>query len=158
MKQLLNNIQTRLKTEIPTLFVDEDWGQLDYFMPAAPVKYPCALIHVGNIRYQTLGHKLQHGVATVVITVADVKFTNTSSNAPLLQKQQAWKVYDTILAVYQALQDGHRPPHRPLVRSPAHKWCVEKTMTALAFSTSISKPPLGTTVPCSLATSKNLSL
>lgn len=82
MKQLLNNIQTRLKTEIPTLFVDEDWGQLDYFMPAAPVKYPCALIHVGNIRYQTLGHKLQHGVATVVITVADVKFTNTSSNAP----------------------------------------------------------------------------
>jgi len=104
MKQLLNNIQTRLKTEIPTLFVDEDWGQLDYFMPAAPVKYPCALIHVGNIRYQTLGHKLQHGVATVVITVADVKFTNTSSNAPLLQKQQAWKVYDTILAVYQALQ------------------------------------------------------
>lgn len=104
MKQLLNDIQARLKTEIPTLFVDEDWGQLDYFMPSAPVKYPCALINIAAIDYQTLGRKLQHAVATVVITVADVKFTNTSSNAPVLQKQNAWKVYDTILGIYQVLQ------------------------------------------------------
>lgn len=104
MKKLLEDIQKRLQCEIPALkYIDEDWGQLDYFMPNAPVKYPCALINISNINYSNQGKLVQHGLGNIVITIADIKLTNTSSQAPVLQKQAAWKVFDTIEAVHIAL-------------------------------------------------------
>ncbi|ODS78568.1 MAG: hypothetical protein ABS44_21705 [Chryseobacterium sp. SCN 40-13] len=104
MKQLLTDIQNRLQAAVPALkYIDEDWGQMDYFMPNAPVKFPCALINIGSVNYSNEGKGVQLGMATVVITVADIKLSNTSSQAPVLQKQAAWKVFETIGAVHAAL-------------------------------------------------------
>jgi hypothetical protein len=104
MKTILQDIQNRLSAEIPTLkYIDEDWGQLDYFMPAPPVKFPCALININNVVYSNQGALIQQGLATITITVCDVKLTNTSTQAPIMQKQNAWKVYDTINSVVKAL-------------------------------------------------------
>jgi hypothetical protein len=123
MKQLLTDIQTRLQAYVPQLaYIDEDWGQMDYYSVAQPVKFPCALINIGTIVYTDQGKGVQTGIGTVIITVADIKLTNSSANAPLLQKQAAWKVYDTIQSVHQALHGWTGSPfYGPLTRTQLHR-------------------------------------
>lgn len=117
MKQLLTDIQNRLKTVTALKYIDEDWGQLDYFNVAQPVKYPCALINIASVQYSNMAKKVQQGLGTVVITIADLKLANSSANAPQLQKQAAWKVFDIIADVYKALHGWNGASHYgPLTR------------------------------------------
>lgn len=111
MKTLLTDIQNRLLTEPSLKYIDEDWGQLDYYMPAAPVKYPCALININTAQYSNDGQLVQEGLITVVITVADIKLSNSSGKAPQLQKQAAWKVFDTLENVYKLLHGWSGSAH-----------------------------------------------
>lgn len=118
MKQLLCDIQNRLLTLSLLKHVDEDWGQLDYYLPNAPVKFPCALININSVQYSNAGELMQYGLVSVVITVADVKLSNSSGKAPQLQKQAAWKVYDAIEAVVKALHGwAGSPGYSALVRT-----------------------------------------
>ena len=118
MKQLLTDIQNRLMTINTLKYVDEDWGQMDYYMPHAPVKFPCALININNVQYSNAGDLLQFGLVNIVITVADIKLSNSSGKAPQLQKQAAWKVYDTIKAVVKVLHGWSGSAHyNPLSRT-----------------------------------------
>lgn len=112
MKQLLIDIQNRLTAIVTTLkYVDEDWGQLDYYNVAQPVKYPCSLININTASYSNEGNLVQQGLINVIITVCDVKLTNTSGSAPQLQKQAAWKVYDIIDAIVKALHGWAGSPN-----------------------------------------------
>lgn len=123
MKQLLTDIQNRLQAYVPQLaYIDEDWGQMDYYAVGQPVKFPCALINIGTIAYSDQGKGVQTGIGTVIITVADIKLANSSSNAPLLLKQTAWKVYDTIQAIHQVLHGWAGSPfYGPLTRTQVHR-------------------------------------
>lgn len=79
MKQLLIDIQNRLQATVPALkYNDEDWGQLDYYNVAQPVKYPCALINISSITWSNQGDFVQQGLVSITITVCDVKLANTS--------------------------------------------------------------------------------
>jgi hypothetical protein len=115
MKTVLENIQNRLSTVSELKYIDENWGQLDDYDNFAPVKYPCALIEIGSIEFSHLGMdkkaiamNRQMGSASIVISIATVKLTQTSFNAPKSQKDIAWAIWDILDNVHKSLH-GYRP-------------------------------------------------
>ena len=46
MKNSLESIQQLLQAIEGLKYVDEDWGQLDYYSPNFPVQWPCVLIRI----------------------------------------------------------------------------------------------------------------
>ena len=110
MKQILQNIQNRL-VEIPELkYIDEDWGQIDYYSPNIPVKWPCCLIDIQSGQFSNISKDIskspkdrQNGIFSVKITIADMRLTNTSHLAPQQQKDNAWAVFEIIEKVHQKL-------------------------------------------------------
>ena len=104
MKELLEAIQKRITEKVTTLkYIDEDWGQLDYYSNNPPVQWPCCLIDYGTIAWKNLGGKQQQGTATIILYVANLKLTNTSSKAPTTQRTQAWQIQDIIQQVHQCV-------------------------------------------------------
>jgi hypothetical protein len=112
MKTVLNNILDRLTAEIPALkYADENWGQLDYFGPQHPVKYPCALADIDSAQWSDLGNLCQTGAAQVRITIADLKLGNTSKGAPASQRQKAFEIIDLMTNLHRALHGWSPAPH-----------------------------------------------
>jgi hypothetical protein len=104
MKEFLLAIQARLIDQVPALkYIDENWGQLEYYGPNPPVKWPCSLIDVQQILWDNTGKKQQNGTGTLIIDVANIRLTNTSGRAPASQRNQAFEIHDIIQAVHQAL-------------------------------------------------------
>lgn len=104
MKQLLTDIQTRLIAKVTALkYVDEDWGQLDFYSPNPPVKFPAAVIDCINATYTDEGKLVQLGRVQVRIRIADQKLSNTSGNAPSSQKSNAFAIYTTLASIHAAL-------------------------------------------------------
>ena len=110
MKVVLQNIQDIL-TAIPELrYIDEDWGQLDDYSPNPPTQFPLALIDIGNLQYSDIGkdrsatpQNRQMATGTIVISIANLKLTNTSGKAPQTQKNQAWSIWDIIQGIHEKL-------------------------------------------------------
>ncbi|WP_346236142.1 hypothetical protein ABDK00_016955 [Niabella insulamsoli] len=112
MDILIKDIQNRLSAEIPALkYVDEDWGQLDDYSPNPPVKWPCALIDINHVLYSNAGRHSQLGEATITISVADIKLTNSSSKAPAGQKQKQTDYLQLIKSIHIALHGWHGHNH-----------------------------------------------
>jgi len=114
MKEVIQNIQTQLAKVSKLKYVDEDWGQLDYYSPNHPVKWPCALIDIQAAQFEDKGWDRrtnsypQTGEAMVSITVANLKLTNTSKLAPQSQKDAGWSIWELIEEAHQMVQ-GFRP-------------------------------------------------
>ena len=113
MKTLLQNIQNKLSEVIELKYIDEDWGQLNMYQP--PVKWPCCLIDISDINFSNLGidrtatpQNRQLGKATVKLTLANLKLTNTSMQAPQAQKDQAWLIWDLAQKIHQKM-NGFTP-------------------------------------------------
>ncbi|GAA4156689.1 hypothetical protein GCM10022217_15940 [Chryseobacterium ginsenosidimutans] len=99
METLLTNIQNKIAEITGIKYVDEDWGQLDYYSPNVPVQFPCCLIDLNDGDFSNIGQDLtknprnrQNGKLTVRLTLANVKLTNTSFKAPQSQKDKAWVI------------------------------------------------------------------
>lgn len=109
-KEVLQNIQNKLET-IPALrYVDEDWGQLDDYSPHPPTQFPLALIDIGALQYSDIGkdtaatpQNRQMATGTIVISIANLKLTNTSARAPQPQKDKAWAIWDIVESVHAKL-------------------------------------------------------
>lgn len=110
MKNLLQNIQNRLSSINTFKYIDENWGQLDYYSQNLPVQWPCCLIDVQSAQYSNLGHDFskkpnqrQLAQLTIEITVANLKLTNTSLRAPQTQKNDAWHIFELIESTHKKL-------------------------------------------------------
>ncbi len=111
--EVIQSIQERLKQT--TAYVDEDWGQLDYYSPNFPVKWPCTLIDIGSAQYENISidktasprHR-QTSDTLIIITIANLKQTNTSGRAPQLQKEAAFSIWQLKEAIH-ALLHGWKP-------------------------------------------------
>lgn len=111
MKTIIDNTQNRLITIDGLNYVDEDWGQLDYYSPNFPVQWPCALIDVTNAGFDNTGkdrrqdpQQRQMAEAYVTITIADIKITNTSGRAPIAQKDNGRSIWLLIDEIHKRLQ------------------------------------------------------
>lgn len=109
MKTILQNIQGKISEVSDFKYIDEDWGQLNYYQP--PVKWPCCLIDITSANYSNIGidrankpQNRQLGKIVAKITIATLKLTNTSMNAPQMQKDQAWMIWDIMQKVHENLQ------------------------------------------------------
>lgn len=104
MKQLIADIKTRLTSKVDTLkYIDEDWGQLDYYNPNQPVKWPCAIVDVDQVTWTAQGNLVQIGLANLSVRVADMRLSNTNAKAPSSQQEKAAGIFDLLTSVHQAL-------------------------------------------------------
>lgn len=109
-KEVLKNIQDII-TLIPGMsYVDEDWGQLDDYSPNPPTKFPLTLIDIGNLQYSDIGkdrsktpQNRQMATGTIVLSIANLRLTNSSGKAPQTQKNKAWAIWDIIEDVHKKL-------------------------------------------------------
>ncbi len=110
MNQILRNIQERLTTIEALKYVDEDWGQIDYYEHHPPVKWPCVLFDIHEVEYTNLGYyhlktprNRQKGVFEVRFTLANVKLSNTSGRAPETQRNNAWNAHSLLQLIHDKL-------------------------------------------------------
>lgn len=115
MKQILINIQNQLAEITELRYIDEDWGQIDYYSPNMPVQWPCCLIDIQSGNFSNLSKDFskspkdrQKAEFSVKITLANMKLTNTSYLAPQEQKEQVWAIFELIEKIHQKLH-GWRP-------------------------------------------------
>ena len=112
MEIILLALQNRLK-EIPEIkHVDEDWGQLNLYLPDLPVQFPCILFDVKDGTFDNIGNDRsatpqarQMGRFTVDVVIGNLKLSNTSGRAPISQKNKAWAIYTLEKLVHEKLQD-----------------------------------------------------
>lgn len=110
MKFVLQTIQNILQSLPELKYIDEDWGQLDDYSPNPPTQFPLALIDIGNLQYSDIGkdrtatpQNRQMATGTIVISIANLKLTNSSARAPQTQKDKAWAIWDIVESVHTKL-------------------------------------------------------
>ena len=108
MKEVIDNTVKLLKDLAGNNYADEDWGQLDYYSPNFPVKWPCTLVDVTSAQYDHIGRdrkavpqNRQMASGPITITFANLKLSHTSGRAPQSQKDNAWSIIGLI-------EDGHK--------------------------------------------------
>lgn len=110
MKEIIEAVQTRLAASATIKYVDENWGQLDYYSPNFPVKWPCVLIDVSQAQFSDIGRNnsqvpvnRQMGAVILELRIADVRMSNTSAKAPVMQKQYARSIHGLLEEVHASL-------------------------------------------------------
>jgi len=109
-KVVLKSIQDIIETIPAVKYVDEDWGQLDDYSPNPPTQFPLTLIDIGNLQYSDIGkdrtatpQNRQMATGTIVLSIANLRLTNSSAKAPQTQKDKAWVIWDIVEAVHAKL-------------------------------------------------------
>ena len=115
MKQLLLNLETQLGTVTALQYIDEDWGQLDDYGPHTPVKWPCCLVDFADADYSDIGtdrsatpQNRQQATGSITFNFANMKIGNSSKNAPINQKDQAYLLLEIIEEAHKKIH-GFRP-------------------------------------------------
>lgn len=125
MKTILTAIKAKLNEVSELKYIDEDWGQLNYYGTDIPVQWPCALVQLSGGQFSNTGRdrrttpqNRQEGVLTFEITVGKVKLTNSSNRAPINQQNSAFDIWELVEKVHQALH-GWKPTENTgsLIRS-----------------------------------------
>lgn len=114
MQDLLLNITAKAASVPGIKYSDENWGQLQFYGPEAPVKWPCVLVEFASGQFTNNGHDYmndelsQQGTLSIEITVANLKLTNTSFKAPINQKTKGFDIWDIVNQVHSVIQ-GFKP-------------------------------------------------
>lgn len=110
MKTLLSRIQTELATLPELKYVDENWGQLDYYSPNMPVQWPCCLIDMQTAQFSNISKDFtkrpkdrQNATISIELTLANMKLSNTSFNTPQGQKNKVWEIFDWAENIHKKL-------------------------------------------------------
>lgn len=104
MKTIYLALMAQLQAEVPEIkWIDLDTGQLDSSTRPA-VAFPCALIGISIQPKSNITDYIQDCSATISVRLAWETSVRTSNNTPALELEKSMAVYDTIAAVYKALQ------------------------------------------------------
>lgn len=102
MEKPFVDIQNRLMDKVKALkYIDEDWGQLE--LPNPPVQWPCSLIDCDDMDVSQAGAHTMVDKLTIVIRVADIRFSNTSAQAPPFQKEKAYELFTIMSKIIEVL-------------------------------------------------------
>ena len=97
MKRILNAVMPRLKEQVTDLrYIAEDWGQLDYSNDAPPVKFPCALVSVSNVKFESQTMERRYASMTILIRVADAPLVCGTMAAPEAYRERAFAIFDVM--------------------------------------------------------------
>ena len=110
MEKVIKAIQDKLSANGNFEYVDENWGQLDYYSPNFPVKWPCVLIDITSANFSNIGKdnskvpaNRQMGAIVVELRIANLRLTNTSAKAPTMQKLYARSIWELVEQVHMEL-------------------------------------------------------
>lgn len=118
INDILSAVQERLSLKEPNIkYLDEDWGQLDYYNDNPPVQWPAALLELQSVSWKNQSQKVQDGVMSISISVADIKTTNTSFRAPATQKQTAAAIWVVLENIHKALHGWNPASNYPELRN-----------------------------------------
>ena len=94
----------RLQEQVPDLrYIAEDWGQLDFYNEAPPVKFPCALISVSNIKFESQTTGTRWATMTILIRVADAPAVSGTMAAPETYRNRAFAIFYLMDAIGHVL-------------------------------------------------------
>jgi len=86
MDILYLSLLTRLKNEVPELlWIDEEKGQLEFPKEEYPVQFPCCLIDIQNIKWETQGKRQQEGDCLIRFRIGFDIYEDTHKDAPDIQ-------------------------------------------------------------------------
>jgi hypothetical protein len=112
INDILKLIMERLTEKEPNIrYMDEDWGQLDYYNDNPPVRWPALLLELQGANWLNQSQKVQDAPLMIALTVADIKTANTSWKAPATQKASAAAIWIVLENIHKALH-GWKPAHR----------------------------------------------
>lgn len=104
MKEILEQVMARLKEKVPQLaYIAEDWGQMDYYDGAPPVKFPCALVSVSSVDFETQTVDARWARMKILVRVADAPTVSGSMAAPESYRKRAFAIVDLMEEVGDAL-------------------------------------------------------
>lgn len=104
MKAIFLKVTEKLKTIEALRWIDGDEGQLDYYETRPPVSFPCALVDVELTDCQDQGETIQLVTARVTLRLAFEPLGQTNAAAPVSVQSKALEKWDTVDAVFSALQ------------------------------------------------------
>lgn len=84
-------------------YIDKDWGQLSMEQP--PVRWPCVLIDIEEVRIQPLKGGNEHHTATVALTVANKRTGSSSAHAPHALKEKSMETIDLTDDIHGLVQN-----------------------------------------------------
>lgn len=112
INDILTIIQERLQASVVSLkYIDEDWGQLDFYSENPPLKYPAALVEIQNVPWRNQGAKAQDGTVTVSINIAALKLSNTNPKAPAAQRATSASIWTIANRVHEVLHGWRNPEY-----------------------------------------------
>lgn len=95
MKEILEAVMERLQEEVGNLrYIAEDWGQLDYYHDTPPVKFPCALVSMNRLQFESETRQTRRARMNILIRVADAPAVSATMAAPEQHTQQAFAIFD----------------------------------------------------------------
>ena len=104
MKEVLEAVMQRLKEQVPALaYIAEDWGQVDYYNEAPPVKFPCALISVNRIGFESETWGVRRARLTFLVRIADCPVLMGNMAAPEKHRGRAFAILDLMEQVGNCL-------------------------------------------------------
>lgn len=109
-------IQDRIKTEVPEVkWVDQDFGQLEFYKERPAVVMPCVLIDMDDTDYEDESAKIQTGDAKIIIRLCYPAYTDAASVRQQNQKETALQYYNIEHKLNKAL----------------HTWCDDEFFTPM---------------------------
>jgi len=113
INDILAAIMSRLNTSEPNLkYIDEDWGQLDYYDGQNPVKFPCLLLELQQVTWKNQSQKVQDGEMLISLRIADMRLSNSNQKAPSNQRNATYAIWLILENIHKALH-GWRPEQIP---------------------------------------------
>lgn len=110
MRTTLEAIQNKLSAIQSLKYIDENWGQLDYYSPNMPVQWPCCLIDIQTAQFSNVSKDFskrprarQNATISIELILANLRLSNTSFKAPKGQKSDAWAIYDIAESIQEVL-------------------------------------------------------
>jgi len=85
-------------------WVDMDKGQLEFYETRPAVAFPCALIKVEITKTENLGQNVQRCYGKGTIRLAFDYVGETSAKTPQALRQQSLEYFESLKAVYLAIQ------------------------------------------------------
>ncbi len=140
LKAIINDVMDRLQEVDGIKYVDKNWGQLMCDPPA--VKYPCALVDIGDADYENLGSGEQV-VSVVVDVVVSVQRLTPSSTASR-RRVDSYADLELLAKVQNALHLYGTDKYQPLIRSRMYKEDTEPGVSTyhVRYLTGYVTPPV----------------
>jgi len=118
MKTILDNIKNQLSSITSIGYLDNDYGQLDYYSDDTVIEFPLVLLDIAQVQFSDIGRDInaapqnrQRAEAQLTVTVANLHSSNAGNSSSGNQQPfaaQIWLLMEEIHAALHGFAPGDR--------------------------------------------------